>query len=163
MHAAGAKVRYDARMTKQASETTLPQYAVATPSFFLFFRWYYGHAWEMVLRVYGRMILWAEHRFGIGHHLATLISPWHRDITQRKRGFSFEEFFGVLGMNLISRLIGFIIRSFMIVIGFILMAVIFLVGLILVVLYLFLPWIAFGALVIGTVSLIQGIPFGRTV
>lgn len=154
-------MRYDSRMAKQASVTPLPQYSVSVPGIFLFFRWYYGYAWEMVLRVYGRMILWAEHRFGVGHHLATLISPWHRDITQRKRGFSFEEFFGVLGMNLISRLIGFIIRIFMICIGLTLMAVIFTVGLLLVILYLLLPVLAVGAIVLGTTSLIQGFPFGR--
>lgn len=56
--------------------------------------------------------------FSIGILLKTLLSPWKRDIIDT-RGLSLQERFQVWGMNLISRMIGFIIRFTTMIIGLI--------------------------------------------
>ena len=46
-----------------------------------------------------------------------LFYPWHKDITGYGRGFDLKRFLHVFGWNLISRIIGAILRIFVILVG----------------------------------------------
>lgn len=55
--------------------------------------------------------------FSVRHLLATLFSTWHHDLMGYGRGFDPAEFFWVLAGNILSRVIGAIIRVITIAIG----------------------------------------------
>ena len=73
--------------------------------------------------------------FSIISLLKTFFSPWHRYTWSRERGFSFSDYFEVLFSNILSRIIGVILRSFLIIIGIFAEALIFFAGF-----FVFLGW-----------------------
>jgi hypothetical protein len=55
--------------------------------------------------------------FSVRHLLQTLFSTWHHDLMRYGRGFDPAEFFWILAGNIVSRVIGAIVRAITITIG----------------------------------------------
>ena len=72
--------------------------------------------WEMLFKKLKALInvyLFLPYYFNVGTHFGHLFSPWKRLVGVRKeKGFSWEDYFAEVSMNLVSRSIGFIMRSF---------------------------------------------------
>lgn len=83
----------------------------------IFLKWFFFSAPKEILAIGGNFVAWGWHFFSIGYLPRYLFSPWHRDITPYGRGFDLKRIFHVLGWNLISRVIGAIMRVFVIGIG----------------------------------------------
>ncbi len=82
-----------------------------------FLSWFFAKAPIQILQIGRNFLLWAWHFFSIGYFLPSLLSPWHRDITGYGRGFDLKRFLQVLGWNLISRVIGGVMRLVVLVFG----------------------------------------------
>jgi hypothetical protein len=79
--------------------------------------WHYLRAWREIWHV-SRNLLWFVYNFFSLPQLArSLFSPWRRITEDRTGGFNFESIAGYLIINLISRLIGCLLRSIVIIIG----------------------------------------------
>lgn len=55
--------------------------------------------------------------FSVRHLARTLFSTWHHDLMSYGRGFDPAEFFWVMTSNILSRIIGAIVRAIVITIG----------------------------------------------
>ena len=89
-----------------------------------YFIWHYSKGAASVFLSCVNIIRALSRLFGIGDLLATIISPWKRDVTPKTwRGFQLLQTINRLLMNLFSRVMGAIVRSFVIVAGVLALAV----------------------------------------
>lgn len=79
--------------------------------------WHYGPAITSYLRVYRNFWWFLVQFFSIKEIVPSLFSPFKRITESRTKKFDFEDFFGALLINTLSRLIGFVARSFIIIVG----------------------------------------------
>ncbi|OGZ67731.1 MAG: hypothetical protein A3D35_03685 [Candidatus Staskawiczbacteria bacterium RIFCSPHIGHO2_02_FULL_34_9] len=106
--------------------------------------WLTWHFYEMpqFLFFIWRNYLWfSSNFFSIPLLLATLISPWRRYYWRYPKRFDVGEFFSSLISNAFSRLLGFLIRLFLIVFGILCQLIVFIVGLLAIVLWVLVPFI----------------------
>ena len=93
--------------------------------FILFFKWFVAIAPKEILKIGRNFLFWGWHFFSIGYFTPRLFAPWHRDITSYGRGFDLERFLHVFGWNLISRVIGAVLRIFVMAAGAVVEVLIF--------------------------------------
>ncbi len=80
-----------------------------------YFSWHYLEVNLFLLKFWLNYLFAAWHFFSLKILLASLFSPWRRVAeSKNEAGFSLEEFFNRLSFNLLSRLIGFLVRLFLI-------------------------------------------------
>ncbi|MDP2933371.1 MAG: hypothetical protein Q8N81_04545 [bacterium] len=140
------------------SETKLENQSFSNPSFrgpvlFLLVYWYYFVAPLDILKIWGNYLVAAFHYFSIPLLLRTLFSYWHRDIEDYGRGFDFERFMSVFSMNMVSRGVGFIIRSVVIVFGLAAEILLLVGGLVFLIFWLVSP-IAVAVLVVFAIKMV---------
>lgn len=82
-----------------------------------FLRWFYIDEPRRILQTGRNFLIFGWHFFSIGYFLPRLFSPWHRDLSGYGRGLDLKRILHVLGWNLISRLIGAILRIAVIILG----------------------------------------------
>jgi len=120
-----------------------------------FWSWYYSTATKGILRGWRNSIIFVREYYSISLLLRTLFSPWRRDITKYRRGFSVKNFLETLSFNLISRSLGFSIRLFTIVIGLISFLGVIIIGAIIFITWLILPIILLFLFIIGLLLLMS--------
>lgn len=103
-----------------------------------YFVWHYKKAWGTLFLFWRNLILFPFYLFAVPLHLSTLFAPWHRQRVHMGRGFDLATFLNVLGFNVISRIIGAIVRSFTMCAGLFFMMCCFFLGMILALLWPFL-------------------------
>lgn len=119
----------------------------------LFWSWYYGEAPKKILKIWQNYVLFMANYFSIPLLLKTLFAPWRMDITPYKRGFVIREFFYTLTMNLISRILGAIVRIIVIVIGIAVEIIVVILGGVLFVLWLILPLLLIYGIIKGIIMI----------
>jgi hypothetical protein len=75
-----------------------------------FLTWWYGHGWGQVARNFRPRLRQIADSFSVGQLLKTLFAPWRRIVTYP--GASLAERFRAWGDNLVSRVVGFVVRLF---------------------------------------------------
>jgi hypothetical protein len=75
-----------------------------------FFSWWYGRGWQQVARGFGPRLRGVMNAFSVSQLLRTLFAPWRRIITYP--GASLEDRFRAWGDNMFSRVIGLVVRLF---------------------------------------------------
>jgi hypothetical protein len=75
-----------------------------------FFAWWYGRGWTMVATSFGPRLHGVLEAFSVSQLLRTLIEPWRRIVTEP--GSSLETRWRAAVDNLFSRLVGFVVRLF---------------------------------------------------
>lgn len=102
-----------------------------------YFLWHYTRAFRDLLSIWTNFFWFVIHFFSIPLLLRTLLSPWKRVKEDLHQG-SVEDFFAAIVVNIVTRIIGALVRLTIIVLGLISL-VLLLVGL-----FLFLVfWILF--------------------
>ncbi len=79
--------------------------------------WHYGQAFRQIRHLAKNFLWFTVHFFSLPQLTRSLIAPWRRITTERGRRFSLEDVAGYLIVNLISRLIGAMIRTIVITLG----------------------------------------------
>lgn len=74
-----------------------------------FFSWWYGRGWKQVLDSFGPRLQGVMDNFSVSQLFRTLFAPWRRIISYP--GSNIEERFRAWGDNLFSRIVGFVVRS----------------------------------------------------
>ncbi len=82
-----------------------------------YIEWHYTSALKRIFHVWSNFFWFLVAFFSITQLLKSLFSPWKRITEDRGRTFSFEDLAGYVIIGLISRIIGFIMRFFVILIG----------------------------------------------
>ncbi|HEY4512356.1 MAG TPA: hypothetical protein VJH63_01695 [Candidatus Paceibacterota bacterium] len=84
---------------------------------FSYIFWHYTTAYRELYGVSKNFLWFFYHFFSIGVLARTLFSPWQKLDESYKKGFNIKAFFEVFILNTLMRILGFFIRSFVIVIG----------------------------------------------
>ncbi len=109
--------------------TLLPYYLV----------WHYTNGILNYLEIWGNFIWFSYNYFSFRALLRTLFAPYKRLLEKNTRGFDPGQFFSDLIVNTLMRIIGFGMRSIVIVIGAIVTTIVVIVGLGLFIIWLVLP------------------------
>ena len=118
----------------------------------IFFQWLSWQFFEMpqnLLRTWRNFLLFNLNYFSVPLLVRTFFSHWRRYKWSYGKGFDFAKYIEVFFSNFISRVIGAILRTFLIIIGIIIEVFIILIGA-----FIFLAWL------ILPVLLIFGICYG---
>jgi hypothetical protein len=81
-----------------------------------FFSWWYGQGWKQVAASLGPRTQNLADSFSVKQLLTTLFSPWKRIVT--RPGRSLEERLRAWADNMFSRIIGFVVRLFVLFAAF---------------------------------------------
>lgn len=120
---------YDGGMTASLPQTT-------------YLAWHYGTQATLIRMVFSNLAEFGWYYFSVPFLVRTLFSPWKRVIrVKRKPGFSFEELGDIISYNVVSRVIGFMVRSVTILTGCLLTLAFMVLGLLALILWYVTPGI----------------------
>ena len=114
-----------------------------------YFRWHYGRAFRELFHVWKNLVWFSVQFFSLPQLLATLFSPYKRIVEERQKGATFEDVLGSILVNLLSRLVGFILRSSIIIVGLFATTLLCALGLIIYIVWFALPLIAVTTTITG--------------
>ncbi len=103
--------------------------------------WHYAEAPKDIARITGNYVWFFFNMFSVGLLLRTLFAPFKRIQEERRPGFDPGEFFSRIIVNLMTRLVGAVVRTLLIAVGCLLMALTFVAGAAVLVIWLFLPFL----------------------
>ena len=118
----------------------------------IFFQWVFWQFLEMpgnILKAWGNFLKFNLNYFSIPLLLKTLFSPWRRYRMAYGKGFDIGRYFSVFFSNLIFRILGAVMRVFLIMIGLLTEIFLIFAGA-----FIFLGWLVLPAI------LIAGLIFG---
>lgn len=90
--------------------------------------WHYQQAFHELFHVWLNFLWFVIHFFSLPQLSRSLFSPWRRMTEERNGNWNFEALAGYVIINLISRLIGTILRSTIIITGLVVLAVVIILG-----------------------------------
>jgi hypothetical protein len=114
-----------------------------------YFRWHYGRAFSELFHLWLNFLWFVIHFFSIKELSRSLFAPWRRMTEEKKRDISFENIAAYIIVNLLSRVVGFIMRSSVLIVGLISLSITIVIGSIIFLLWIFLPAITVAAFVSG--------------
>ncbi|MES2059680.1 MAG: hypothetical protein V4438_01480 [Patescibacteria group bacterium] len=84
---------------------------------FSYFYWHYTEALKELIQICRNFLWFVYHFFSMDVLSKTLLSPWQRLDEPYKKGSGIEGFFETFVVNTLMRILGFFIRSFVILMG----------------------------------------------
>ena len=111
--------------------------------FFQYLIWQFWESPKSVLQGWRNFLKFGLNYFSLSLLLKTLFSPWRKYAWSYGKGLDIKRYIEVFFSNLISRILGAILRIFLIIFGILFELFIFLAGLI-----VFLGWLALPLLLI---------------
>lgn len=112
--------------------------------FLKYLSWHYTEATKTILKAWGNFLNFNLEYFSIFFLFKTLFSPWRRYSWSYGRGFDIGRWIETFISNFISRILGFFVRSILIVIGFLAEFFILFAGIFVLFVWIFLPLIIVG-------------------
>jgi hypothetical protein len=115
-------------------------------------QWFYWHFFDVpkkILQAWKNFLFFNLNYFSVIILLKTLFSTWRKYQWSYGKGFEATKYLEVFFSNLISRILGAIVRSFLILAGLIVEIFIILTGLLILFGWLFLPLILFFGFIFG--------------
>lgn len=117
--------------------------------------WHYTTGFWALFHIWWNFIWVTGHFFGIANLAQSLFAPWKRVTETPRRKWDFEAVAGAMVVNLMSRLIGFLLRLTLIFIGVIALLLVMTLGVGVMVLWLCAPFLilfclGYGAYLITT-------------
>lgn len=119
----------------------------------LFVKWFFTVAPRQILRVGWTFARWAWKEFSIGYFPPRLFAPWHRDLSSYGRGFDLRRILHVMGWNLISRVIGAVLRLVVLAFGLAVEAVFLPVIAVVLVVWIALPFASVAFIALGIIGM----------
>ncbi|MDD5569004.1 MAG: hypothetical protein PHG23_01140 [Candidatus Pacebacteria bacterium] len=116
-----------------------------------YFRWQFYKQPAEILRGLKNYLAFNVYLFSAPDLLKSLFSPWKRELSSYGRGFDFKVYLESAAGNLISRLIGFILRLFLLI-SFAAAEILSLAaGIVLFLIWIALPFLALGGIIYGLI------------
>lgn len=107
-----------------------------------FFIWYYNQGIHELLEIWKNFLLFFWRYFSIWELIKTLFSPWRKDVSMKTwRGFNPQKMVELFIANIFSRIIGAIVRIFVILSGLVFFLVTVFFGLFIVVIWIMIPFV----------------------
>jgi hypothetical protein len=118
----------------------------------VFFQYFSWHFWGMpvnILKAWKNFLRFNLNYFSVPLLLKTLFSPWRRYKVSYGRGFDVGRCLEAAFSNLIFRIIGAILRSFLIIVGILAEILILFAGVVVFISWLILPALLIAGLIFG--------------
>lgn len=122
--------------------------------FLYYFYWHYTYGLKAAAFDVFELTFSLLDFFSVAHLIKTLFYPWHKIVEPYKRGFAVKEFVWSLANNLISRILGAIVRTMAILIGLSLSLSVLFFGILLLIFWISLPVSLPLALLVGAALLL---------
>lgn len=106
-----------------------------------FLKWHYKEASSFILKVYKNFLVFNLNYFSVPLLFKTLFSHWRRYKDSYGRGFDIKRYIKTFFFNSISRILGAVVRSIIIIFALILEVLILVLGLAIFILWLLLPFL----------------------
>jgi hypothetical protein len=103
--------------------------------------WHYGRGLLEMFIIFRDFLFFVPRFFSIGELFRTLLSPFQRLKEHRSGGLDIGDALGVFTINIMMRLVGLIVRSFVIALGIISFVLTFFLEIFLFILWLVLPFL----------------------
>lgn len=116
--------------------------------------WHYSRALVDLTTNWKNFLWFLYHFFSIPLLVKTLFAPWERMDEAYRKGFDPESFFSTLVVNTVMRVVGAFMRSAIIIFGLISLVIGLVGGVFIIVLWLLIPLIVIGLLILGGINLI---------
>lgn len=116
---------------------------------FYYFGWHYTKAYRDIFSLWGNFLNFFYNFFSIRILLSTLFSPFKRMGEERKRAFDFEDMFSVAIVNTIMRVVGFIVKSTIIITGAVAIIAVLILGLVSLIAWTLAPVLLIGIFALG--------------
>ncbi len=116
---------------------------------FYYLKWHYSKALSDLIELAKNFIWFTFHFFSIGLLFQTFFTPWKRLSEQNTKGFSLEGFMSAIIVTTIMRLVGMIVRTFVILFGLISILAMVVTFIIAFVIWLLAPILLVAILVMG--------------
>jgi len=107
--------------------------------FLQFLVWHFYEVTGGILKAFKNFLFFNFNYFSIGLLAKTLFSHWRRFRESYGRGFDIKRYFEAFVTNMISRILGAIVRTVVIIIGLVVEVFIFIGGIIVFLTWIFLP------------------------
>lgn len=101
--------------------------------------WHYSGGLRDIIYNWRSLIYFTRHFFSFGFLFQTWFSPFGRLNEQYGKQFNAEAFFETLVVNVLMRVVGFFLRTFVIIAGFIVLLLVVILGPVLILLWLLVP------------------------
>jgi len=108
----------------------------------LFFQWFSWHFLELpkdIFKAWKNFLLFNLNYFSIPLLLKTLFYPWRKYSSSYGRGFDLGRYFEVFSLNVISRALGALVRTCLIIVGSLSQIFIIFIGVLILISWLLLP------------------------
>ena len=112
-----------------------------------YFVWHYGRAWWELWGVWRNYLWFVIHVFSIPQLMRSWFAPFKRITEQRRSSFSREDIAAYIIINLVSRVIGLVIRTIIISLGLVVLTLTVGVGVV-----VYLTWALLPFLIVGLVG-----------
>lgn len=116
--------------------------------------WHYTKAFGEIFHIWKNFMWFVTHFFSLRQLAASWFSPWKRTVEDRGEKWNLEDFAGYIIINILSRLVGTVIRTIIIFLGIVSLFVTFLGGIALVTFWVLTPFILIILLGFGLTLLI---------
>ena len=113
--------------------------------------WHYSIGVFEIARAWTNIHWFLYHYFSISILLKNLLAPFHRIREARVRGFDPQNLFEVFIINTLMRIVGAVIRMFVIVVGLVAQGVVFVLGALFVAFFLLAPVAVPASIITGIV------------
>ena len=111
--------------------------------------WHYSRAFSELFHIWLNFIWFTINFFSLPQLIRSWFSPWRRITEERGEKWDLEDLAGYLIIGLVSRLVGFIVRTGVIVAGVTALLLVTIVGFLIFALWLILPLLLIGLVIIG--------------
>ena len=111
--------------------------------FFSWIKWHYTVQMREVYLKWKNVLLFTVNYFSVDLLLRTYFSPWRKYKWSYGKGFSFQRYFEVAISNLFSRVVGAIVRTFVIVVGMFSVLFVLLLGIPVILFWVLVPLLIF--------------------
>ena len=101
--------------------------------------WWYGAGWRWVILKASKRLDAVQRSFSVGTLFRTLLSPWKQIIGTSVKDQSLDNKFRAMLDSLVSRFVGFMVRSFTLIAAFVSLTLVLLLGLLSIVIWPFIP------------------------
>ena len=114
-----------------------------------YMQWHYRKAPAALFHIWLNFMEYTEQLFSIRLHAQTLFAPWHRIIDTPRKKHGLEETAASLIVNTVSRVIGFVLRSSLIITGLLMLALLTIASIPVLLVWYTAPIIVTGTIVMG--------------
>jgi hypothetical protein len=111
--------------------------------------WHYSRAFVEIFHVWRNFLWFIAHFFSLKDLMLSWFSPWKRMVEGRGNTWDLEDLASFIIIGLISRIIGAILRTIIIVIGLVSLTITFVGGFIIYAFWVVAPAVLIGLLVAG--------------